>query len=394
MSQSFQALGVSAPVVQALAKRGIRAPFAVQTLVLPDALAGLDVVAESPTGSGKTLGFGIPLVERTARDGRTPTSLVLAPTRELALQIVDDLRPLANARQLRIAAVYGGAPLPSQAKRAQGAHILVATPGRLQDLIERRLVSLATIRILVLDEADRMLDMGFRPQVDKILRTVPENRQTLLFSATLGGGVDEIVRSYTTKPSRFRAEAPPQAERGTVEHAFVPVTPEDKLGRLVEHLNAERGLALVFVRTKHGADKLARKLSRQHDVPAVTMHGAMTQNARQRALAQFESGKVPTLVATDVAARGLDVDDVTHVINYDPPALADDYVHRVGRTGRAGRDGTGVTFVLPEQRGDVAKLARSLGHGDAFAASGMRAPESQSVRPARNGNGGHRRRRR
>jgi superfamily II DNA/RNA helicase len=381
MSRSFKALGVSTPVVNALAKRNIREPFAVQALVLPDALAGLDIVAESPTGSGKTLAFGIPLVERTPPSGRAPAALVLAPTRELALQIVADLEPLARAKSLRIAAVYGGAPLASQAKRARGAQIMVATPGRLFDLMERGLVTLANVRVLVLDEADRMLDMGFRPQVDRIVHTLPENRQTLLFSATLAGAVDEITRSYTTKPSRFRAEAPPEAERGIVDHAFVAVTPENKLDRLVEHLKAERGLALVFVRTKHGADKLTRKLVRQHDVRAVAMHGAMSQNARQRALAQFESGRVSTLVATDVAARGLDVDDVTHVINYDPPALAEDYVHRVGRTGRAGRAGSGVTFVLPEQRSDVGKMASSLGHGVAFTASGMVA--SKPPKPAR-----------
>jgi superfamily II DNA/RNA helicase len=380
-------------VIDALANRNIREPFAVQALVLPDALAGLDVVAESPTGSGKTLGFGIPLVERTPTGGRKPSALVLAPTRELALQIVAELEPLARAKSLRIAAVYGGAPIAAQAKRVRGAQILVATPGRLFDLMERGLVTLATVRVLVLDEADRMLDMGFRPQVDRILHTVPENRQTLLFSATLAGAVDEIVRSYTTKPSRFRAEAAPEAERGSVEHAFVAVTPETKLDRLVEHLNAERGLALVFVRTKHGADKLTRKLVRQHAVRAVAMHGAMSQNARQRALAQFESGRASTLVATDVAARGLDVDDVTHVINYDPPALAEDYVHRVGRTGRtgrAGRDGAGVTLVLPEQRSDVGKIASSLGHGDAFAASGMVAPKPP--KPARRRSQSRRRR--
>ena len=198
-----------------------------------------------------------------------------------------------------------------------------------------------------------MLDMGFRPQVDRILRGVPENRQTMLFSATLAGPVAELAREYTSNPSRFRGEAPAEAERGEVDHAFVPVTPEDKLERLVEQLDGERGLALVFVRTKHGADKLARKLANQHDVRAAVMHGNMSQNARERSLAQFESGRVSTLVATDVAARGLDVDDVTHVINFDPPHSDDDYIHRVGRTGRAGRSGSGVTLVLPEQRDDV-----------------------------------------
>jgi superfamily II DNA/RNA helicase len=385
MQQSFHALGVSAPVVQALGKRNIVAPFAVQTLVLPDALAGLDIVAESPTGSGKTFGFGIPLVERIASGGTTPAALVLVPTRELALQVVEDLRPLAQSKNLRIAAVYGGTPIPAQARQAKGAHIVVATPGRLFDLLERRMISLTGIRVLVLDEADRMLDMGFRPQVDRILRSVPDNRQTMLFSATLGGAVDEIARAYTSNPSRFRAEAPADAQKGNVEHAFVPVTPDDKLDRLVEELNRERGLALVFVRTKYGAEKLTKKLVKQHSVTAAAMHGDMSQNARQRALAQFESGRVSTLVATDLAARGLDVDDVTHVINFDPPHAAEDYVHRVGRTGRAGRDGNGVTLVLPEQQGDVSRMAVQLGHGEAFAASGMEAPKSApAARSSRN----------
>jgi superfamily II DNA/RNA helicase len=371
MSLSFSALGVSAPVVRALADRNITAPFAIQNLVLTDALAGVDILAASPTGSGKTLAFGIPIVERTAGADGKPAALVLVPTRELASQVVEDIRPLAAVKGLRIAAVYGGTSLGPQAKRAQGAHILVATPGRLFDLIERRMVSLSAVRVLVLDEADRMLDMGFRPQVDRILRGVSENRQTMLFSATLEGPVLELAREYTNNPSRFRAEAPIEARHGDVDHAFVPVTPEDKLDRLVEQLDGERGLALVFVRTKHGADKLARKLATQHDVRAAVMHGNMSQNARERSLAQFESGRVSTLVATDVAARGLDVDDVARVINFDPPHSDDDYIHRVGRTGRAGRSGSGVTLVLPEQREDVGRLATRLGHGEAFAASGM-----------------------
>ena len=336
MSQSFQELGVSAPVIRALAAAGIRHPFAIQSLVLPDALAGLDILAESPTGSGKTLAFGLPLVERTAGAGKRPAALVLVPTRELALQVAADLTPLAAAKGLRVATVYGGAPIAAQITKARSAHVLVATPGRLYDLLERRAVSLSDVRVLVLDEADRMLDMGFKPQVDRILRSVPDNRQTMLFSATLDGGVAELARAYTVTPSHVRAELPAEAQRGEVEHAFVAVTPEDKLERLVEQLGADRGLALVFVRTKHGADKLARKLERQHDIKAVAMHGNLSQNQRERALAQFESGRVSTLVATDVAARGLDVDDITHVINFDPPHGDNDYVHRVGRTGRAG----------------------------------------------------------
>ena len=373
MSQSFQALGVSAPVVRALSARKIHRPFAVQELVLPDALGGLDILAEAPTGSGKTLAFGLPLVERTAGTGGQPAALVLVPTRELATQVAADLRPLAETKGLRVATVYGGVSVGPQAKKARTAHVLVATPGRLNDLLEQRLIKLDAVRTLVLDEADRMLDMGFKPQVDRILRTVPTNRQTMLFSATLDGGVAELARAYTSNASRFRAELPSDRRPGTIEHTFVPVTSEGKLDRLVEQLNAERGLALVFVRTKHGADKLVRKLARE-DVPAVAMHGNLSQNQRERALSRFESGKVPTLVATDVAARGLDIDDITHVINFDPPHGDEDYVHRVGRTGRAGRSGTGVTFVLPEQQLDVGRLAERLGHGEQFGAAGMSTP--------------------
>ena len=373
MSQSFLALGVSAPVVRALEARNIHHPFAVQELVLPDALGGLDILAEAPTGSGKTLAFGLPLVERTAGNGAQPAALVLVPTRELATQVAADLRPLAETKGLRVATVYGGVSVGPQAKKARGAHVLVATPGRLNDLLEQRLIKLDAVRTLVLDEADRMLDMGFKPQVDRILRTVPTNRQTMLFSATLDGGVAELARAYTSNAARFRAELPSDRRPGTIEHTFVPVTAEGKLDRLVEHLNAERGLALVFVRTKHGADKLVRKLARE-DVAAVAMHGNLSQNQRERALARFESGKVPTLVATDVAARGLDIDDITHVINFDPPHGDEDYVHRVGRTGRAGRSGTGVTFVLPEQQHDVGRLAERLGHAEQFGAAGLTAP--------------------
>jgi ATP-dependent RNA helicase RhlE len=372
MSQSFEQLGASAALAGVLGRRGITSPLAIQDLVIPDALAGKDVVAASPTGSGKTLAFGIPLVQRSTGAGGHPAALVLVPTRELATQVVDELAPLAAVLKLRIEAVYGGAPVPAQVRRAKGAHVLVATPGRLQDLIDRRAVSLAAVRILVLDEADRMLDMGFRPQVDRILSRVPRERQTMLFSATLDGPVADLAREYTIDAVRIRATAGTEPRMGEIEHEFHPVTPENKLANLAEQLRRERGLALVFVRTKHGADKLARKLAREHAVPAAVMHGNMSQNARVRSLSQFESGRVTTLIATDVAARGLDIDDVTHVINFDPPRTHEDYVHRVGRTGRAGRSGTGLTLVLPEQRTEVAQLADRLGHGAAFAASGMR----------------------
>jgi ATP-dependent RNA helicase RhlE len=389
--QSFQELGVRESVVAALAMQGITHPFAIQQLVLPDAFAGLDVLAESPTGSGKTLAFGLPLVERTAGVRARPGALVLVPTRELALQVAADIQPLAAASGLHVATVYGGAPIGRQIDRARKAHILVATPGRLFDLIERNAVKLGEVRVLVLDEADRMLDMGFKPQVDRILRGVPANRQTMLFSATFDGAVAELARAYTTNPTHVRGALPAEAERGEIEHAFVLVTAENKLDRLVEQLRVDRGLALVFVRTKHGADKLARKLERQHRIPALAMHGNLSQNQRERALAQFEAGRVSTLVATDVAARGLDVDDITHVINFDPPNGHDDYVHRVGRTGRAGRSGNGVTLVLPEQESDVGRLAARLGHAVQFEASGARVAP---LRPARKASAGPPRRRR
>src|SRR5439155_27136477 len=231
----------------------------------------------SPTGSGKTLAFGLPVIERTPSGSQTAGAVVLVPTRELASQVVADHRPHANAKRLEVAAVYGGTPLGPQAKRAKNAHILVATPGRLFDLIERRLVRLDGIRVLVLDEADRMLDMGFRPQVDRILAGVPANRQTMLFSATLSGPVADLAVRYTRDPVRHTAAAPAEAKRGEIQHEFVSVTHEDKLDSLLTQLGRERRLALVFVRTKHGADKLAGRLKRQHQVAAAAMHGNMTQ---------------------------------------------------------------------------------------------------------------------
>ncbi len=382
--QSFRALGVSPSVVDALAARNMHHPFRIQELVLPDALAGLDVLAKAPTGSGKTLAFALPIVERTDRGTKTPAALVLVPTRELAQQVAQECEPLAAVRGLRVAAVYGGAPLQAQAKRARLAHILVATPGRLQDLIERRLVSLERVRVLVLDEADRMLDMGFKPQVERIVRRLPATRQTMLFSATLYGEVDELARAFTQSPSRFEAEASENAAHKDVEHRFAAVTADGKVERLIEELEAERGLALVFVRTKRGADRLVQKLARR-DVHAVALHGDMSQGARDRALARFRSGNVKTLVATDVAARGLDLVDITHVINFDPPADEKGYVHRVGRTGRAGRSGNGITFVLPEQQGDVSRVASRLGHKQQFEVEGLRVAPARRVYTSRRG---------
>jgi len=369
--RTFADLGVSAPIAQALAKRGIEHPFAVQQLVVPDVLAGRDVLVESPTGSGKTLAFGVPLVQRARQGGQKPSALVLAPTRELASQIVDELTAIAAARDLRVVAVYGGAGLTGQMRAARGADVLVATPGRLVDLIERNAVSLRAVECLVLDEADRMLDMGFRPVVDKLVAMTPEKRQTLLFSATLAGEVDRIARRYTKDASRHEHAASAEV-RGSLEHRFVRVAHEAKTERLVAELSRpDRGRTLVFVRTKRGADRLVKRL-RGRDLHALAMHGDKSQSQREKALARFEAGHVDTLVATDVAARGLDVDDITHVINFDAPADHDGYVHRVGRTGRAGRRGVGVTFVAREQADDVHRMAQDLSLEREFAAAGIR----------------------
>ncbi|HZO98530.1 MAG TPA: DEAD/DEAH box helicase [Gaiellaceae bacterium] len=383
MSQeSFRALGVSARVAEALDARGYRAPFRIQSLAVPEGLAGADVLARSPTGSGKTLAFGIPAVERTDAGGGAPAVLVLVPTRELAQQVAEDLEPLAAAKGLGVAAVYGGAALSAQARRARAAEVVVATPGRLQDLADRRLLALDRVRVLVLDEADRMLDMGFKPQVERIVRLLPRERQTMLFSATLDGEVGELARTFTRDPVRLEADAAPLAADGEVEHRFVPVTADGKVERLVEELRAERGLALVFVRTKRGADRLVQKLAR-HDVRAAALHGDLSQSRRDRALGRFRAGSVDTLVATDVAARGLDLDEITHVINFDPPEDDKGYIHRVGRTGRAGRSGAGITLVLPEQRADVSRVAARLGHAGRFEESGMRVAPARRVYSSR-----------
>lgn len=383
---SFPALGISAPVERALAKRGLTEPFPIQTLVIPTALDGSDVLAKSPTGSGKTLAFGLPIIERIDPRTSAAYALVLVPTRELALQVAETIAPLGAARGLRTAAVFGGASIAAQAKKVKGVHVLVATPGRLEDMFRRRLVDIASVRILVLDEADRMLDLGFAPQVERIVRHVPTDRQTLLFSATLDGQVGEIAAKYTRQPARFEAEPiAPIEDAGEVEHRFVPVTQEDKVDALVGEIDLAEGLALVFVRTKRGADRLVRTLARR-EVAAEAMHGDMSQAARQRALERFRSGRVRTLVATDVAARGLDLNDITHVINYDPPGDDKDYVHRVGRTGRAGRAGNGVTLVLPDQVADVSRVAARLGHRDDFEREGLKtAPPRQVYRTRRRG---------
>jgi ATP-dependent RNA helicase RhlE len=377
---TFAALGVSRPVVDALKMRGIDIPFAIQSLVIADAMARRDVLAKSRTGSGKTLAFAVPIVERTRPDTRSPTALILVPTRELASQVAEDFRAISDVRRLRIAAVYGGVGIQAQARRARHADILIATPGRLLDLVGRKVLRLDRVRISVLDEADRMLDMGFLPDVTHILKLLRPERQTMLFSATLDGEVGRLAERFTRDPVRHEVKD----DRPTVaaaNHRFVSVDHVQKTNALVRELAGERGLTLVFVRTKRGADRLAKRL--RHDGFRVgALHGGMTQPARERALGHFASGDHDVLVATDVAARGLDLDDISHVINFDPPADEKAYVHRVGRTARAGRTGTGITFVTPEQRVEVGNMAKRLKLHAEFVDAGMRIGRDAGGRPA------------
>jgi ATP-dependent RNA helicase RhlE len=378
-TQSFADLGVSPVVADTLAKRGIKSPFAVQASVIPDALAGHDVLVKSPTGSGKTLALGVPLVDLIDTGDARAAALVLAPTRELVSQIVDEIRPLAASRALSIAPVYGGVGIEKQAKLARKAHIVVATPGRLEDLIGRGAVRLDRVRVLALDEADRMLDMGFRPAVDRIVNRVPRRRQTLFLSATLDGEAGRIAAEYTENARRHE-HAPKADSRADIEHRFLAVAHEDKLDSLVRALQGDdAGRSLVFVRTKRGADRLVKRLAKQ-GVHAAAMHGDKSQSQREKALRRFHQGSLAALVATDVAARGIDVDDITQVVNFDAPEDRDTYVHRIGRTGRAGRTGVGVTFVMHDQARDVGKIAHELRLHAQFEQSGLKASQPGTVR--------------
>ncbi|MFT3864946.1 MAG: DEAD/DEAH box helicase [Solirubrobacterales bacterium] len=353
-------------------------------MVISDALDGHDLLVQSPTGSGKTLAFGVPLVDVLDPGAYGPQALILAPTRELASQIVDELEVLARARKLRLAAVYGGVGFGPQIAAAKRADILVATPGRLEDLIGRGAVALDQVQVLVLDEADRMLDMGFRPAVDRIVSLTPDDRQTLFFSATLEGAAGKAARDYTYKP-RSHTNAPAE-KAADIEHRFLRVESQGaKLDRLVASLGEEEpGRSLVFVRTKRGADRLVKRLAKE-DVEAVAMHGDKSQRQRETALARFERGDVLTLVATDVAARGIDVPDVVRVFNYDAPEDQAAYVHRIGRTGRAGRTGTGISFVLGDEVKEMRRIASALGldfNGGRTESATASKPRREEKRPA------------
>jgi superfamily II DNA/RNA helicase len=370
--ESFRALGVSEPVAAVLDARGITEPFPIQAMVWEDVRAGRDTLARSKTGSGKTLGFALPIVERLdPKATALPAALILVPTRELAQQVREDIRDIAAATNLTVKAVYGGTNVREQARGVGAAHILIATPGRLDDLATRGLVDLGAVTVLVLDEADRMLDMGFQPQVDRIVRRLPKDRQTMFFSATLDGAVGRIADVYTRDAVLHEVAGEDRQIVEEADHRFVPVPVNEKLATLIELANEQAGLTLVFVNTKRAVDALARQLKGQ-GVHALALHGDMRQEARDRALKRFADGHVGVLVATDVAARGLDLDDITLVVNYDAPLDDKAYVHRVGRTARAGRTGTSVTFVTPQQQGDVSRMAARLDLHTEFEQEGMK----------------------
>jgi superfamily II DNA/RNA helicase len=356
---SFADLGVPADLIERLVSMDRPTPFAVQTLTLRDSLAGRDLCAKAPTGSGKTLAFALPLVMRVERaQSKRPRALVLVPTRELASQVRDTIAPLAEVTGRRVATVYGGTNINrDQTNLRRGVDILIATPGRLADLVERRHVDLSEVEIVVIDEADRMADMGFLPEVTRLLDRTSDDRQTLLFSATLDGDVDVLIRRYQHDPVRHTVIEEASAA-GDVRHLFWGAD-RDARRRLTGDIVRRVDPAIVFTRTKHGADRLAKQL-RQDGIEAAAIHGNRTQSQRERALASFRAGEVTTLVATDVAARGIHVDKVAVVIHYDMPPTDKDYQHRSGRTGRAGETGLVVAFVDEAQHKDTAAIQRSL----------------------------------
>nr|WP_244198073.1 DEAD/DEAH box helicase [Nocardia neocaledoniensis] len=350
-------------LVQTLRNAGIEKPFPIQAATIGDALAGRDVLGRGPTGSGKTLAFGLPMLTRltgaSAKPGR-PRGLVLVPTRELATQIERALDEAALSLGLRVASVVGGAPIKRQADRlARGVDLLIATPGRLDDLIKQRAADLSDVTITALDEADHMADMGFLPQVTRLLDRTPKDGQRLLFSATLDGDVDKLVKRYMNQPVTH-STAPPEASVTTMSHHLLYVRDKNVKRTVATEIAAREGLTIMFVRTKHGADRLAKQL-RGAGVAAGSLHGGKAQNNRTRTLAAFADGSVPVLVTTDVAARGIHIDGVSLVVHFDPPAEHKAYLHRAGRTARAGEDGVVVTLVTDEERKDVAAMTRKAG---------------------------------
>lgn len=361
---SFAELGVPDALVKSLAKDGITSPFPIQSATLPDALAGRDVLGRGRTGSGKTVAFAIPTVVALSSSGdgrqaRRPRALVLVPTRELASQVADTLVPLARAAGLRVATVYGGVSQGPQVKALrEGVDIVVACPGRLEDLIGQGHCRLDNVRVAVLDEADHMADLGFLPSVKRLLDATPSDGQRLLFSATLDRGVDILVRRYLNNPVTHSVDSEASPVPDMVHHVL-EVSSGDKAA-VVRELASGSGRSLLFTRTKYGAKKLAEQLAKQ-GIPAVELHGNLSQAARARNLAAYSDGRARVLVATDIAARGIHVDDIGIVVHVDPPAEHKAYLHRSGRTARAGAEGVVVTLMMPNQRRDVQQLTKAAG---------------------------------
>ena len=359
MSSTFLALGAPPAIADRLTARGITEPFPIQAATLADAMAGRDVCGKAPTGSGKTIAFGIPLVARVGvAHPRRPKGLVLVPTRELAAQVAVELRELGGRKGPSVASIYGGVGFgPQIAALRKGVDILVACPGRLADLISQNQLRLDEVELVVIDEADRMADMGFLPEVKRLLDTVRPDRQTLLFSATLDGDVDVLVKRYQREPVRHELKVDEDAKQN--RHIFWKMDRTERVEVLAKVVNAEWP-TVVFCRTKHGADRLTKQLAKA-GVSAAAIHGDRSQGQRDRALASFSSGKVQALIATDVAARGIHVDDVAAVVHFDPPGSEKDYIHRSGRTGRAGATGIVVSLVDKDQTDGAANLQRKLG---------------------------------
>jgi len=358
-SDSWVDLGVDQEIADALLEREISSPFPVQSLTIPDALSGLDVCGKAKTGSGKTLAFGIPMIQNLRKAQTKLRGLILVPTRELATQVREELEPLSNSKGMEITAIYGGANIDEQIRIIKkGVDMVVATPGRMIDLLERQEINVKELEIVVVDEADRMADMGFLPQVEWILRKVERKHQTLLFSATLDGAVNSLIQRYQTDPTMHEVEA----EEITVEemtHRFIHVHQRDRV-KVAAAVSRPVSRTLMFSNTKAGCDRLVKKLL-DEGIRAQAIHGDLRQNIREKALDRFAQGKLPVLVATDVAARGIHVDDVEVVIHYDPPSDHKTYLHRSGRTARAGTKGLVVTLSLWDEELVVKRLQKRVG---------------------------------
>ncbi|MFM2234995.1 MAG: hypothetical protein RL296_654 [Actinomycetota bacterium] len=357
MTKTWLELGVPKNIISGLVSRGIEAPFPVQEATLPDALAGNDICGKAPTGSGKTLAFGIAIAVKVtkSRPGR-PTGLVLVPTRELAAQVAKEISLLCGGSDIRVSAVYGGAGYGPQVKAARASSIVVATPGRLEDLIKRRDLDLGAVAVAVIDEADRMADMGFMPAVKRIMRAVTTNRQTLLFSATLDGDIDMLIREFQNSPKRHAVATAENA--GEIDHLFWNVSRDNRTKVLAE-IATQYERAIVFCRTKHGSDRLAGNLESM-GINTCVIHGNRSQAQREKALEQFRRGKATVMVATDVAARGIHIDAVPVVVHFDMPEDPKDYIHRSGRTGRAGMKGTVISLIDKSMRRTTTSLCRGM----------------------------------